>query len=153
MNLKKINSSLPLILIFLILISTSFLLAQQSDESGSIQGTVKDKTGEVLIGANVLIKETKFGVSTNHLGKFFFAKIKPGTYTIDVSHVGYKKESKSVTVRKSEVANLEFHLETSAFKIGEIEVVGTQELIPSEAHTKMVISGSEIEHYQASSIG
>lgn len=123
------------------------------EETGTIQGTVRDKSGEPLIGANVIIKENRFGAATNRFGKYSIHKLKPGKYTIEASFIGYKKESKEVVVKKGEIVTVDFYLESTAFYIGAIEVVGTTELIPRDANTKTVISGAEVEHFQASSIG
>lgn len=123
------------------------------EETGSIQGTVRDKSGEPLIGANVIIKENRFGAATNKFGKYFIHKLKPGKYTVEASFIGYKKESKEVVVKKGEIVTVDFYLESTAFYIGAIEVVGTSELIPKDASTKTVITGAEVEHFQASSIG
>lgn len=123
------------------------------EETGIIQGTVRDKSGEPLIGANVIIKENRLGAATNKNGKYVIYKLKPGKYTVEVSFIGYKKETKEVVVKKGESINVDFYLESTAFYIGAIEVVGTTELIPKDANTKTVISGAEIEHFQASSIG
>lgn len=123
------------------------------EETGSIQGTVRDKSGEPLIGANVIVKENRFGAATNKYGKYFIHKLKPGKYTVDASFIGYRKESKEVVVKKGEIVTVDFYLESTAFYIGAIEVVGTTELIPKDASTKTVISGAEVEHFQASSIG
>lgn len=123
------------------------------EETGSIQGTVRDKSGEPLIGANVIVKENRFGAATNRAGKYVIHKLKPGKYTIEASFIGYKKETKEVIVKKGEIVTVDFYLESTAFYIGAIEVVGTTELIPKDANTKTVISGAEVEHFQASSIG
>lgn len=123
------------------------------EETGSIQGTVRDKSGEPLIGANVIIKENKFGAATNKFGKYVIHKLKPGKYTLEASFIGYKKESNEVIVKKGEIVTVDFYLESTAFYIGAIEVVGTTELIPKDANTKTIISGAEVEHFQASSIG
>jgi len=123
------------------------------EETGTIQGTVKDKSGEPLIGANVFIKENRFGAATNRFGKYVIHKLKPGKYTVEASFIGYQKESKEVVVKKGEIVTVDFSLESTAFYIGAIEVVGTTELIPREASTKTIISGAEVEHFQASSIG
>lgn len=123
------------------------------EETGSIQGSVRDKSGEPLIGANVIVKENRFGAATNKLGKYSIHKLKPGKYTIEASFIGFKKEKKEVVVKRGEITSVDFYLESTAFYIGAIEVVGTTELIPTDASTKTVISGAEIEHFQASSIG
>ncbi len=62
------------------LIFQSFTLAQ----SGSIQGTVKDKnTGEALPGANVVVKGTSLGAATDLDGKFLIRNLPVGKQTMD----------------------------------------------------------------------
>src|SRR6478609_3620624 len=69
-----------------VIASTALVSAQ-----GSISGTIKDaKTGEAIIGANILIKDTSIGSSTDIEGNFTIAKINAGTYTLQISSVTYK---------------------------------------------------------------
>lgn len=123
------------------------------EKTGTIKGRVKDTTGELLIGANVIIKETLLGCATNKNGDFLVKKLNPGTYTVEVSFVGYKKETKKVVVQAGQTSEVNFTLESVSFQIGGIEVVATTELIPRDASSKTIISSAEIEHFQASSIG
>ncbi len=58
---------------------------------GSLSGTVTDaKTGEPIIGANVVIQSTTTGTATDLDGKFLISNIAAGTYNIQVSYVTYK---------------------------------------------------------------
>lgn len=123
------------------------------ERTGTIKGKVKDRTGELLIGANVVIKETHLGCATNKDGEFTVRKLNPGTYTVEVSFVGYKKEVKTVVIKAGQTTEVNFILESVSFQIGGIEVVATTELIPRDASSKTLITGAEIEHFQASSIG
>lgn len=62
-----------------------------------VSGVVKDaKSGETLIGANVLFGENQ-GVVTDFDGKYEFT-LKNGTYTLTISYVGYKTKTKTITV-------------------------------------------------------
>ena len=55
----------------------------------TLSGYLEDnKTGESLIGANVLIKEINIGGTTNNYG-FFSLTIPKGDYTIICSYIGY----------------------------------------------------------------
>lgn len=123
------------------------------DRTGIIRGIIKDKSGEILIGANVVVKETHFGCATNREGEYVVRKLAPGTYTIEVSYIGYKKETQTVSVKAGHTTQADFTLTAISFQIGGIEVVATSELMPREASSRTVITGAEIEHFQASSIG
>jgi outer membrane receptor for ferrienterochelin and colicins len=74
------------ILLFIFIPAASF--AQQF----SIYGTVKDTSGNLLEGANVILAGTDFGAATDEEGKFEIKNLMKGTYTIEVSMLGYKSE-------------------------------------------------------------
>ncbi|CAN5444775.1 TonB-dependent receptor [soil metagenome] len=57
---------------------------------GTIKGVVKDeKTGEPMIGANVVIEGTSTGGSTDIDGAFTIPKVKAGTYSLVISSISY----------------------------------------------------------------
>jgi hypothetical protein len=122
------------------------------EKTGSIQGLIKDETGERLIGANILIKELGIGCATDSRGFYFVKNIKPGTYNAEISYIGYEKQVQKIRVRAGEVLELNFTLKSTSFQIGGIEVVGHTELLPKDVTSKTYINSGEIEHYQASSL-
>ena len=67
----------------------SSLIPWQADAQFSITGTVRDGEGNVLTGANVVIKNTFLGTSTDQQGFFRITGLKSGEYTVMVSYVGY----------------------------------------------------------------
>ncbi len=54
-----------------------------------IEGTVKDKNGAPLIGANVYIKGSYDGATTDTSGKFRFSAYTSGTSLLVISYLGY----------------------------------------------------------------
>lgn len=95
--------------LFIALISTSILKAQYLEtksepetkstaeieskaETGSIAGKLTDKemNGAPLPFANVIIKGTTTGTVTDYNGIFTIEDVKPGTYTLVFSFVGYE---------------------------------------------------------------
>lgn len=122
------------------------------EKTGTVQGVIKDESDEKLIGANILIKELGIGSAADTRGFYFIKNIKAGTYTIEVSYVGYQKQIQKVRIREGEILEINFTLKSTSFQIGGIEVVGTSELLPKDVQTKTYINSGEIEHYQASSI-
>lgn len=64
-----------------------------------LSGYVKDKrTGEALIGANLLIKELKSGIAANAFG-FYSLTVPPGSYTLICTFLGFKTDSAVVDLR------------------------------------------------------
>src|SRR5690606_24252371 len=68
-------------------------------QTGKITGKVTDsKTDEALPGANILVKELGRGAATNIEGTYTISLLEPGTYTLQVSYVGYKTKEQKVEV-------------------------------------------------------
>ncbi len=80
-NLRIYRTILPLVLGLLLSVGA---VAQQM----SVKGTVKDQTGEPIIGANVLVKGTTNGVITDIDGRFVLQAV--GKDVLQISFMGYK---------------------------------------------------------------
>lgn len=87
-NLRIYRTILPLVLGLLLSVGA---VAQQM----SVKGTVKDQTGEPIIGANVLVKGTTTGVVTDPDGKFEVPVAKNAVLLI--SYVGFQIQEVTVT--------------------------------------------------------
>jgi len=70
--------------------------------TGSISGTVTDLTGGVLVGATVTLQSDQTGTTrtaiTGEEGRFSFAALHPGVYTIFVEQRGFQRLEKKNTV-------------------------------------------------------
>lgn len=92
-------------------------------DNGIIKGVVKDLQGMVpLTGANVYIKDSQTGSSTNNFGEYEIGKLPAGAYTIICSFIGYAKVEKIVIIKPGGVTILDFTLEQEMLKTGEIVV-------------------------------
>lgn len=75
-----------------ILLTFLFVTSLYSGTSGKISGTITDeKTGEPIAGATVLLAGTKTGAASDIDGRYVIANVPPGTYTLNISSVGYRK--------------------------------------------------------------
>ncbi len=93
---------------------------------GAIKGKVTDKsTGEALPSANVHLVELKRGVITKVDGTFIIDRVSEGSYTIEISYVGYRKTRKKVDVKDNEIVNLNIELEQMTISLQEVVVTGT----------------------------
>ena len=62
--------------------------------SNQITGIVLDlKTGEPLIGVNVLIKDSFIGTATDNFGRFVISDLRNGKYDLVISMIGYRKKN------------------------------------------------------------
>ncbi len=128
---KKINSH-PLIFSFrfiIIFYVFNFILCRNLNAGTndvnnpgkiSISGYIKDSNnGEALAGAVISIKELKTGTSTN-LDGFYSIGLPAGTYTINISYVGYAMVSKTLNINSNTTLNVELKPEDK--QLSEVEV-------------------------------
>src|SRR5437660_2842155 len=82
------------VVLFLVLILLGSLCWAQND-TGNIVGTVKDKSGAVLLSSKVAVEDvergTVFRTTTNGDGEFSAGPLKPGRYRVIVEKGGFKK--------------------------------------------------------------
>ena len=82
----------------------------------SISGKViEKKTGEPLIGVNVYLSGTQTGTTTNAKGRFKLSKVKPGTYNLVASMIGYETENVEIEIKNRSINNLTFRLKEKIF--------------------------------------
>jgi len=81
-----------------ILIIIFFNIIAVSGFAQQISGVVMDDKGNTLANASVFIQGTTHGTTANNEGKYFLHFSKPGTYTVICQYVGYKKDSRVVTI-------------------------------------------------------
>ncbi len=87
-----VGNSKRLLTCVLILALGVLLLPPESfaASTGQIKGQITDqKTGEPIVGASVMVVDTKRGASTDPDGYFAILRLEPGTYTLDISHLDY----------------------------------------------------------------
>ncbi len=98
MNLKRF---LVLTLAALMLLLPT-VVGAQSAVTGAIGGVVTDASGAVISGANVTLTSTDtsaaISATTSSIGTYTFTLLKPGAYTLAVTHPGFKQTSQAVTV-------------------------------------------------------
>jgi len=72
----------------------------------TISGYVKDAaSGEILIGANVYVKETMNGAQTNQYG-YYSLTVEKGTYTFVVSYMGFNEHADTIVLNQNKKINV-----------------------------------------------
>jgi hypothetical protein len=130
-------------LIFSLLFSIS-LFAQQSGVSGAIT----DEAGKPVAFVSIHIKNTTRGTSANSEGKYNL-QLAPGQYELLYKAIGYKQESRSITVKGAEVANIQLQTETYELKNVTIRAGGEDPAyaIIRKAIKKRKIYQNEVDAY------
>ena len=101
------------------LLFSFFLFAISSQSQTTVTGQVKDDLGEEVIGANVFIKGTYDGTSTEVDGRFSFVTSTNGEHVLVVSYIGFKDYEKSVNL-SGEAIDLSIKLQPTAANLKEI---------------------------------
>ncbi len=125
------------------------LIASQAFSQGSIAGLVKDaKTGEAIIGANVVIQGTSIGAATDVEGNFVINNVKEGSYVLLVTSITYKTSTiPDVIVETAKRVTLTIPLAEEATELTEVVVtVGRQtdtdyELLRTIKDAKVIVVG------------
>jgi iron complex outermembrane receptor protein len=89
-----------------------------------ITGTVVDEYDQTMIGVAVRVQGTSVGATTNLDGKFTIKLSKEGTYIIEISFLGYEKQTKSVTVPKGQSVDVSAKMTPVVNDLDELIVVG-----------------------------
>ena len=108
------------IAVFLFLFSASVALAQ----TGSIKGFIYDKkSGEPLIGTNVMIVNTKSGVQTDNNG-YFSLTLSAGTYNLLITSLGYDSSTMTINLLPDAIVTKKIMLSQKNMELSTVTVSG-----------------------------
>lgn len=131
-------------LILLIFGFISFgIMAQNGELKGHLSGENED-----LPFANVFVKNTQIGTTSDESGNYLISELKPGSYTIIVSFVGHISEKKQVLIKPGQTTLANFNLISSS-TLDEIVVSGTmKETYVSKSPIKIdVVTSKQLDTY------
>lgn len=93
-------------------------------KNAALSGNVASSSGEALVGAVVLLKETQKGTTTDLHGRFELNNVKPGNYTLHVSYLGYEPQEQPIALQASQEKELQVKLTESKLVLDVVEVKG-----------------------------
>ncbi len=146
-SMRKIIYYLSIFILVATLLSSNIWAA-----GSSIFGIIKDaKTGESLIGANIVLLGTSMGASSDMNGKYVIPKVVPGTYTLKVSYIGYDEIKIKVVVNEGDNINQDLKLDPVGI-IGQEIVVTAQAYGQTQAINEQLSSNQIINTISAAKI-
>ena len=116
--------SVTMLLCFFILGSLFTAFPSATAQSfGVIKGNVKQaETGEGLPGVNVIIEGTNRGATTDGNGRFTIMRVRPGSYNLIASILGYADGRISVAVETGRESSVDLQLTAKSIELGELLV-------------------------------
>ncbi|HHP7238861.1 TonB-dependent receptor [Longibacter sp.] len=132
-------------LVLLLLVPTAYGQA-------TIEGTVTSNDASVP-GANVRILDGTEGAASRSDGGYRIAGLKPGTYTLIVSAMGFETARETVTLASGETERVDFSLNPTVLRNDEVVVTATmREQYVTDSPVKVdVMAAERLRRAQASS--
>ena len=134
------------IFLSVVLLSVGFVASAHA-QTGTVAGTIRDAVSdEPLPGANIVLEGTSIGASADAEGAFTLRGVPVGTYTLQVTFVGFARAERPVQVQAGQTTRLTIGLEETAFVGEEVVVTGSkrQEKILDAPVTIEVISAEDL---------
>ncbi len=127
--------------LLLLLIPVTGVMAQ----TGKIAGTVRDaSTGEALPGVNVVIDGTTTGAVTDLNGFYNIINVRPGTYSVRASFVGYTPQvTENVEVSTGLTTTINFDLGEQEVGLDEVIVTAEQPIVELDVSANVANLTSE----------
>ncbi len=122
---------------------------------GTIRGVISEEnTGRGLQGTNVVMLGTRFGASSGSGGEYEILNVPPGSYTLEVSFVGFATQTRDVIITAEQVTTANFELGVDILRLDEIVVTGTGTAIRKKELTTSIqtITTAEIDASPATNI-
>ena len=101
-------------------------LASFSQNKGTVSGTITDKdlNNETLPFANVMIKGTTIGVSTDMDGKYSL-NVAAGNHVLEISFVGYETIEVPFTVKANETTVVDRGIGSGSVNLEDVVITNT----------------------------
>lgn len=121
--------------LLLILVATTSLFAQNQ---GAIKGNIVDLElgGEPLIFADVSLKGTPWNTQTNFNGNFEILDVAPGSYTVEITSLGYENLKIPIEVEANSLVQIETGIQAKSISIDEVSFLDISERYESDALDK-----------------
>jgi iron complex outermembrane receptor protein len=97
-------------------------------QTGTIKGKVVTTDGKPGAFVNVVLKEINKATTSNEAGTFILKNIKPGNYTLQVSHTGLQTQEKAVMLAAGDTREFDFTLNETSLQLEEVIVEGRRSL-------------------------
>lgn len=138
-NYSALTRSFLLICLSLLSVLPSSLLAQSET---AIRGFVYNaEDGKPVPYANIVLKGTQKGAVASNEGYFTVNDVKPGTYTLEVSFVGFQTHTQEIKLKPGQIASVKVYLKPKSEVLQSVEVSAERQA----RRTKVLTSVSSLD--------
>ncbi len=137
--------------IFFLLIS---LFAGTASAQNRLTGDVRDSdSGEPVVAASIVVKETNIGTSADQDGFFVFPELSDGEYTLSVRSLGYQPYQTKISIPEYLDEPLRIELSPAVTAMQELTIVSSILRTGSNYQPEKVYSGEELTRRANISVG
>ncbi|HPG41492.1 MAG TPA: TonB-dependent receptor [bacterium] len=123
--------------------------------TGKIAGTITDaENGDPLPGANIVVRGTNLGSAADINGNFTVLHVPPGTYTVDVTVIGYSKMTvNDVRVLIDQTFRLNVDMKMEVLEGEAVTIVAERNALREDVSTSVVaVSADEVQELPVASV-
>ena len=125
--------------IFMLAIMMIISVLSFAQGDNSVKGFVYEKSnGEPVMFANVYLKGTTLGSTTDINGYFSITRIPDGSYTLLVTMMGYDTIAEPISLKNNQILNKKFHVEEAAIKLEAVNITADKIEARTETKTSVV---------------
>lgn len=124
------------------------IIIYAQETTGVLSGHVRSEDGEVLPGASVSLKNTSYGKVADVDGRYYLEHIRPGTYRLVVTFLGYQTFSKEINIKAGEHHKENFKLSSETRELESFSVIGRSETkeINRQAYNVTAIDAKKLQN-------
>ena len=158
--MKKVVRAVSLMLLMAGVCGNAF--AEENENivrQGTIRGRVIDNGKQILPGASIFIENLKTGVISDVNGFYTLPNLKPGTYTVKVTYVGYSPIEMKVTVPEGKTLEKDIVM-NEGVELQEVQVKGAFQGQKKAINTQKnnlgitnIVSADQVGKFPDSNIG
>ena len=123
--------------------------------TGKITGKITDvKTGDPLVGANIILVGTLMGAASDLDGNFFILNIPPGTYDLESRMIGYANTiSKGIRVKVDLTTPINIAMKSSVVEGETVEIIAEKPAVQmDQTSSQQTYSAEELINLPVESV-
>jgi outer membrane receptor for ferrienterochelin and colicins len=117
-------------------------------QTATLSGTVTADNAPMEY-ANVYLKGVQLGASTDDEGRFVIKNIPAGTYTVQVSAVGYVQVQESVTLNEGQTLEKDYTLKEDVLNLSQVVITGSRNSV-ERYNSPVIVSTVDAKIFEAS---
>ncbi len=112
--------------------------------TGKLAGRVTDRqSGAAVVGANILLKGTTLGASTDVDGYYFIINVPPGAYEVAVSCIGYNRMTYRSSIQVDRTTTLDVRMASASVDMEEVVIQAQRVTIQRDQSSTMQRTSAE----------